>query len=208
MSEEIQRSGDSSAKPGSDSPLIPHPSARISRRGLLIAIGGLALGSTPVLAPLVGKAAGAWGGPGVEPGETLSEERLQAVLENGLEGSLPLYLPKRLPAGWKPAPYQPDAASDDLGEAVFINPALLPGVFYRVGYTAGDAGDAAYDGRLITLTVRRELEGEPSRGGNEGVTGEYVNLMVTNEAGLEILVQGRVAEQEAIRELAASVVPV
>jgi len=228
LGEEIQRSEDSSgdasrhpgAEPGTDSPLTPNPSTRISRRGLLIAIGGLALGTTPVLAPLVGKAAGAWGGAGVEPGETMSGEQLQAVLDDGLQGSLPLYLPKRLPAGWKPAPYQPDAASDDLGEAVFINPALLAGVFYRVGYTAGDAG---YDGRLITLTVRKQLEGEPSRvsddsgvggagagggSGTESVTGDYINLAVTNEAGLDILVQGRVTERTDVRELAASVVPV
>ncbi len=228
MGEEIQRSGDSSepshAEPGGDSPPSPTPSARISRRGLLIAIGGLALGTTPVLAPLVGKAAGSWGGPGVEPGEALSEERLQAVLDDGLRGSLPIYLPNRLPSGWKPAPYQPDAASEHLGEAVFINPALLPGVFYRVGYTSGDPG---YDSNLITLTVRKQLGGATpptsdlgaggadadgaragGTNGTESVTGDYVNLAVPNEDGLDILVQGRVGDRTAVRKLATSVVPV
>lgn len=200
-----------------EDPAASHPSGRaivpptrLSRRGLLLALGGVAVGSLPALVrggSIEALYRAALGTKGKAP----SQEELKQILADGLDGSLPLFLPTRLPAGWTPAPYEPDPATENTGEAVFRNPALRPGVFYRVGYTRGSSG---YLGELITLTARVPVsqtdliaEDRPPNTETETVVGDYLNIPIPTDGTVEVVVQGRLENESALRAIAAAVSP-
>lgn len=203
--------------PTSRGPATERPSkggGRISRRTVLSALAAMALGGAAASLPGLGRRS-SWlpgiGAPGALGGQTPSAEQLRDLVADGLGGGPPVYLPDALPAGWQPAPIATRADVEESRRALFVNPAVRPGLFYRVGYTKGSPQSLD---ELITVTVRRASafqhvlgEASPPTPAEAQVVGVYLTVPVPNDDGLDILVQGLAADGEAVREIAGRVGP-
>ncbi|GAB4243595.1 MAG: hypothetical protein Kow00129_02820 [Thermoleophilia bacterium] len=193
---------------------------RLSRRGLLLAAGGVALGALPAVPFLSRRASGTFLGLELRGrrGRALSPEELAEALT--LAGNdLPVYLPAALPSGWTAAPYVTDEDLEERQEAVFLNPAVRPGRFYRVGYTNGSP---SRPNQLITVTVRNRAAFDPpvpepdpapaytarppaGAGSRHSVNGNYLTISLPAGNGLDIVVQGLAIRRREVEAIAATV---
>lgn len=192
-------------------------SARVTRRNTLMALGGLVLAVLPWEPLLRRRFSGELRRAGLvssSSGDVPALDELSRVLRAQVGGSLPLYVVGQLPHGWHPAPLWTFADRESLGRAVFLNPAVLPGRFYRVAFTTGDPDDPQ---GLLTVSgrVRNEAAADPrwaASGSRSQVgpvetmaSGRYFLARVVAETRVEVVVEGLVEHRTQVLEVARSI---